>query len=291
MSFGHALYFGWASYSTHAESIGDVFDLLEMPVENEGLDGVTDPVEFERALAMRDVTFRYADGTTALSDVNLEITKGEKVGIVGKTGSGKSTLVDVLMGLLAPTDGELLVDGAPVSGARVAGWRARIAHVPQSIFLRDASITENIAFGTARSEIDETQVRDAAARAGLLEFIQSLPAGFSTVVGEGGIRLSGGQRQRIGIGRALYKKADLLILDEATSALDNETEAAVMQSVETLGPNLTIVLIAHRLSTVAICNRVYRLDGGRIVAEGSYDEVVVGAKARGLPGKTVRSKN
>jgi ABC-type multidrug transport system fused ATPase/permease subunit len=204
LPMAQAVYFGWASYSAHADSIADVFALLEMPVEAESPDGEAPAIAFDQGLAMRDITFRYADGTVALSDVNLEITKGERVGIVGKTGSGKSTLVDVLMGLLVPTDGALLVDGEPVSGARVAGWRARIAHVPQSIFLRDATIAENIAFGTAKAEIDEAQVRDAATRAGLLEFIESLPAQFSTFVGERGIRLSGGQRQRIGIARALY---------------------------------------------------------------------------------------
>jgi ATP-binding cassette subfamily B protein len=278
LPMAQAVYFGWAGYSAHADSIADVFELLEMPIEAESPGGAATAIAFEHGLAMHDITFRYADGTEALSSVNLEIAKGERIGIVGKTGSGKSTLVDVLMGLLAPTEGVLLVDGEPVAGARVAGWRARIAHVPQSIFLRDATIAENIAFGTAKGEIDDALVRDSAGHAGLLEFIESLPKGFSTVVGERGIRLSGGQRQRIGIARALYKNADLLILDEATSALDSETEAAVMQSVETLSSNLTVVLIAHRLSTVAICDRVYRLDGGRIVAEGSYEEVVGGQK-------------
>ena len=290
LPMAQSVYFGWASYSTYAASIGDVFDLLEMPIETESPNRVVEPIDFERRIAMRDLRFRYPDGTEALTDVNLQISKGECVGIVGKTGSGKSTLVDVLMGLLAPTEGQLLVDDASVAGARVAGWRARIAHVPQAIFLSDASITENIAFGTARSEIDDAHVRDSAKRAGLLEFIESLPRGFSTMVGERGIRLSGGQRQRIGIARALYKRAELLILDEATSALDSETEAAVMRSVESLSSTLTVVLIAHRLSTVAICDRVYRLEGGRIVDEGSYDEVVVGKKASGRFQRSSRQK-
>jgi ATP-binding cassette, subfamily B, bacterial PglK len=291
LPMAQAVYFGWASYATHADSIRDVFDLLEMPVEAEPALGTAAPIAFEHGLALRDVTFRYPDGTTALTKVSLDIAKGDRIGIVGKTGSGKSTLVDVLIGLIAPTQGQLLVDGEPVAGAaRVAGWRARIAHVPQSIFLRDASITENIAFGTAKADIDETKVRDAATRAGLLDFIESLPAGFSTLVGERGIRLSGGQRQRIGIARALYKQAELLILDEATSALDSDTEAAVMQSVETLSPSLTIVLIAHRSSTVAICDRVYRLEGGRIVEEGSYEEVIGAGLRRAVPIKKNRSK-
>jgi ABC-type multidrug transport system fused ATPase/permease subunit len=279
LPMAQAVYFGWAGYSTYADSIADVFELLEMPVEAESPDGGAKPIPFERELAMRDVTFRYADGTAALTNVNLAIGKGERVGIVGKTGSGKSTLVDVLMALLAPSEGALLVDGVRVTGPKVGGWRARIAHVPQSIFLRDASIAENIAFGVAASEIDDAKIRDAADRAGLLDFIETLPRGFVTEVGERGIRLSGGQRQRIGIARALYQNAELLVLDEATSALDTETEAAVMESVKSLSSTLTMVLIAHRLSTVAICDRVYRLEDGRIVAEGSYEEVVGGERA------------
>lgn len=290
MPMAQAVYLGWAGYSTHADSIGDLVALLDMPQESAAPEGAPEPVTFEQRIEMREVLFRYADGTAALCGVNIQVAKGECVGIIGRTGSGKSTLVDVLMGLLAPTEGELLVDGIPVSGARVSGWRARIAHVPQSIFLRDASVAENVAFGSTKVSVDDERLRDAAARAGLLEFIDDLPEGFSTVVGERGIRLSGGQRQRIGIARALYKQADLLILDEATSALDSETEAAVMGSVASLGANLTIVLIAHRLTTVAMCDRVYRLDSGRIVAEGSHDEVVLSAKVRKLSGTKTGSK-
>ncbi len=290
MPMAQSVYLGWAGYSTHADSIGDLVALLDMPQESDAPEGASEPVTFEQQIEMREVFFRYADGTAALSGVNIQVAKGQCVGIIGRTGSGKSTLVDVLMGLLVPSEGELLVDGIPVSGTRVSGWRARIAHVPQSIFLRDASVAENVAFGSNNVGVDDERLRDAAARAGLLEFIDSLPEGFSTVVGERGIRLSGGQRQRIGIARALYKQADLLILDEATSALDSETEAAVMDSVASLGANLTIVLIAHRLTTVAMCDRVYRLENGRIVAEGSLDEVVLGDKVRTLPGSKTGSR-
>jgi ATP-binding cassette subfamily B protein len=176
------------------------------------------------------------------------------------------------MGLLRPVEGEIRIDGERLDDCTLANWQAQIAHVPQVIFLTDDTITANIAFGEPE-HTDTARVRDAAARAGILQFVDQLPRGFDTEVGERGIRLSGGQRQRIGIARALYKDATVLILDEATSALDNETEAAVMQSVARLDRSLTLVMIAHRLTSLSDCDRVYRLDSGRIAGVSSYEDL------------------
>ena len=207
-----------------------------------------------------------------LSGLDLEIFRGERIGLIGSTGSGKSTIVDILMGLLTPTAGQLLVDGAdlhdPEHPERLASWRASIAHVPQSIYLADSSIAENIAFGVPRNEIDLDRVKFAAEQAQIASFIESSSDSYNSFVGERGIRLSGGQRQRIGIARALYKQARVLVLDEATSALDTCTEQAVMDAVEVLNQDLSIVMIAHRLSTVQGCDRVLKVNNGILVEDG-----------------------
>jgi ATP-binding cassette subfamily B protein len=203
-----------------------------------------------------------------LKEVTLEIRPGERIGLIGTTGSGKSTLVDVVMGLLEPSSGRVLVDGADLHDAnhpeRLLCWRATIAHVPQSIYLADCSIAENIAFGVPSHQIDMVRVRQAAEQAQIAAFIEASAQGYDSFVGERGIRLSGGQRQRIGIARALYKQANVLVFDEATSALDMATEKAVIDAVEGLSRSLTLVMIAHRLSTVAQCDRVIELDRGRV---------------------------
>ena len=202
-----------------------------------------------------------------LRNIDLEIRRGERVGIIGSTGSGKSTTVDILMGLLKPVAGRILVDGKDLNDPeypdRLISWRSTIAHVPQSIYLADSSIAENIAFGLPIDQIDLARVRVAAEQAQIASFIESSSDGYNTFVGERGIRLSGGQRQRIGLARALYKQAQLLVFDEATSALDNDTEAAVMDAVQGLSPDLTVILITHRLSTVAQCNRIIEIVDGK----------------------------
>jgi ABC-type multidrug transport system fused ATPase/permease subunit len=216
------------------------------------------PASFERTIALEEVSFRYsANGPDVLQKVSLSIDKGTRVAIVGPSGSGKSTLADLLMGLLEPTSGQLLIDGRKVP---TLAWQANIAHVPQSIFLADASLAENIALGIPREEIDRPRLEAAARAAQIGSFIDSLPKGFETTVGERGIRLSGGQRQRIGIARALYKQAPVLVLDEATSALDDATERAVMETLEGLSRELTIIMIAHRISTTAYCDRILTVD-------------------------------
>jgi ATP-binding cassette, subfamily B, bacterial PglK len=221
------------------------------------------------------VRFRYTnDGPWVLNDLNFIIRKGTRVGIVGSTGSGKSTTLDLLMGLLMPTEGELLVDNEPVIGTRVRAWQRSIAHVPQSIYLADTTLVENIAFGVPREAIDLERVKQAARQAQIAEFIESRPEGYNVSVGERGIRLSGGQRQRIGIARALYKQASVLVFDEATSALDNATEQSVMDAIGGLDRDLTIVLIAHRLTTVRRCDTVVELQHGRLVAQGTYEQLL-----------------
>jgi ATP-binding cassette, subfamily B, bacterial PglK len=274
-----SIYVGWAGCSIYSDTLQDVVDLLNTPIETAEERNFGEAVlPFRNEIELRQVAFSYIGGRDALSDIDLKIAKGERIGLIGKTGSGKSTLVDIIMGLLPPTKGALMVDGEAIGDTSLANWKAQIAHVPQTIFLADDSVAANIAFGCSYEEIDTAKVAEAARKAGLLEFIDALPERLATSVGERGIRLSGGQRQRIGIARALYKNASVLVLDEATSALDDETEAAVMESVARLGPELTVILIAHRLSTVATCDRVYRLSAGRIVQVGSFDQVAVGNK-------------
>jgi ATP-binding cassette, subfamily B, bacterial PglK len=269
------VYLGWSQLSAHAYSVNDVVDLMTRPLNDlprTSRATVTKP--FVDHIEMRDVGFSYDGRSPALEHINLTIGKGERVGFVGETGSGKSTLLDLLMGFLEPSSGQILIGGKRLGRATMQNWQAQIAHVPQSIFLADDSIASNIAFGAEPSEVDQERVREAARRAGLASFIEQLPEGYATTVGQRGIRLSGGQRQRIGIARALYKRATVLVLDEATSALDDKTEAAVMEAITALDRDLTILMIAHRLSTVAMCDTVVKLDGGRIVGRGSFAEVI-----------------
>jgi ABC-type multidrug transport system fused ATPase/permease subunit len=267
-------YSGWANVIGCQASLKEVLGLLDRPIAPELLSPMPKPLAFSREVRFSNVRFRYApNGPWVLDDFNLTIPKGTRIGLVGSTGAGKSTALDLLMGLLMPTQGELLVDGEPVVGGRIRAWQNTIAHVPQSIFLADASLRENIAFGVPQSAIDLDRVKQAARRAQIAEFIESSPEGYDARVGERGIRLSGGQRQRIGIARALYKQASVLIFDEATSALDNATEQAVMDAIELLDRDLTILLIAHRLSTVRRCDCIVELGGGRVVAQGSYEHL------------------
>jgi ATP-binding cassette subfamily B protein len=236
---------------------------------------------FRNTISFEDVGFRYGDGDAAIRNLSLKVRKGERIGILGETGSGKSTFLDLLMGLLDPTEGEIRVDGRGLGDDNRADWQSLIAHVPQVIFLADSSIAANIAFGEAPETIDMDRVRAAAKRAQIDSFITTLPDGYETEAGERGVRLSGGQRQRIGIARALYKDASVLVLDEATSALDDKTEISVMAALSEAGRDLTIFMIAHRLSTLSGCDRLVRLEGGRVAAVGGYDELVGGAsKAR-----------
>jgi ATP-binding cassette, subfamily B, bacterial PglK len=259
---------------THA-SLVDTLELLDQPMSEESLQFNPAPLNFQDAIQFKGVRFRYAhEGPWVLEDLNLDISKGARVGFVGRTGSGKSTALDILMGLLLPVEGEILVDGQPVSGQRIRAWQSTIAHVPQSIYLSDNTLAENIAFGVPFETIDMDRVRQAAQQAQISDFIESRAEGYKAIVGERGIRLSGGQRQRIGIARALYKQASVLVFDEATSALDNATEKEVMSSIEGLNRDLTILIIAHRMTTVRHCDIIVELDEGRVVSQGTFEQLI-----------------
>jgi ATP-binding cassette, subfamily B, bacterial PglK len=268
-------YSAWASMAGNHASLAATVDLLDQPLPAELLRPPPPPLALHTAIQFRGVRFRYGgDGPWVLDGLDLTIQKGARIGLVGGTGSGKSTTLDLLMGLLEPTEGEVLVDGQPITGNLVRAWQRSIAHVPQSIYLADTTMAENIAFGVPRAAIDMQRVQDAARQAQIAEFIESRPRGYDAHVGERGVRLSGGQRQRIGIARALYKRASVLVLDEATSALDNETERSVMEAIDGLHRDLTILLIAHRLSTVRHCDTIAELQHGRITAQAPYEELL-----------------
>ena len=271
------IYSGWADLNSRNASIKAVLTMLDQPLPPHVF--AVEPLNLRENIRLEGVYFRYSpEKANVLQELNFEIRCGERIGIIGSTGSGKTTTIDLLMGLLEPTCGRLLVDGEdlhdPEHQERLPAWRAAIAHVPQSIYLADNSIAENIAFGVPPQQIDLDRVKQAAAQAQIAKFIEASPDGYKTFVGERGIRLSGGQRQRIGIARALYKQARVLVLDEATSALDVDTEQALMDSLNELSNRLTIMMIAHRLSTVKRCDRVIKLDNGRLVEDGPPNVVL-----------------
>jgi ABC-type multidrug transport system fused ATPase/permease subunit len=269
------IYSAWTSIAGSNASLADTIELLDQPQPENMLQPAPAPLLFQKDIQFKVVRFRYAnDVPWVLGCLNLTIPKGSRVGFVGSTGSGKSTTLDLLMGLLTPTEGELLVDGQPISGNRLRAWQQSIANVPQSIYLADTTMAENIAFGVPLEAIDLDRVRQAARQAQIADFIENRPDGYMAYVGERGIRLSGGQRQRIGIARALYKQASVLVFDEATSALDNATEQSVMDAIEGLSSDLTILLIAHRLTTVRRCDTIVELEHGHVVAQGTYEHLM-----------------
>ena len=222
-------------------------------------------ISFLHDIEMKDIRFRFSENTPwILNRFNLRIHKGTRIGIVGETGCGKSTALDILMSLLSPQTGIVLVDGVIIDKNNYRAWQSIISHVPQSIFLSDASVKENIAFGVKLEDIDDERVIDCARAAKISKTIDKMEKGYSTKIGDRGVRLSGGQRQRIGIARALYKKSSVIILDEATSALDNETEKSVMNAIYSMDDSVTIVIVAHRLSTLNNCDIVYKVNHGII---------------------------
>jgi len=245
---------------------------LDLPIVLNSKEG-SSSFQFD-SVVVDGLNFKYEQSENlVLSNVNLRIDSGEAVGFVGQSGSGKSTLIDIMLGLLEPQNGSVLINGQTIESLKQS-WQKQIGYISQTIFLMDDSLRRNIALGIADSDIDEVAVREALKSAQLEDFVTSLPKGLDTVVGERGVRLSGGQRQRIGIARALYHRPSVLVLDEATSSLDTETEHGVMQAVQALQGDKTVIIVAHRLSTVEYCDRLYRLDAGRIVDEGTFDEVM-----------------
>ena len=268
----------YASWSVITGSRALLFDsllLLEQPISTDSSNTLAERMDFKENIRLDSVSFRYKKNTPwVLDNLNLEISKGERIGFVGETGSGKSTSLDLIMGLLEPTTGEVIIDGKPLTDVELHKWRKNIAHVPQSIFLIDSSMAENIAFGVPKELIDIKLVQDAAKQAQIAEFIERQPNGYDSPVGERGVRLSGGQRQRIGIARALYKKANVLIFDEATSALDDTTEKAVMGAIEGLDRSITVLFIAHRLTTLRNCDRIIELKDGSVLNDDRYEEML-----------------
>lgn len=256
-------------------SLQDTVDLLNQKLPEYAGKSHPDPLVFLDRISMEGLSFSYdAKSNLLLNEIDITIKKGARLGIIGATGAGKSTLIDIIMGLLNPTQGYLKIDGIAIGSKNFRAWQANIAHVPQVIFLTDGTILENIAFGIPFDQIDLNKVYAAARKAELADVVEEWPQKYNTVVGERGVRLSGGQRQRIGIARALYKEASVIILDEATSALDTETENAVMKSIESLGNNLTIIIIAHRISTLKQCTDIIRLENGKVQMMGGYDNII-----------------
>lgn len=246
-------------------------------------------IDFKKEIKFHQISFSYEKSPKVVLDqMNFSIEAFSTVGIVGSTGAGKTTVVDLLMGLLHPTGGKILIDEKVLSGQNVISWQTKIGYVPQRIYLSDESVTKNIAFGIAENEIDIERVVEVAKMARLHDFVsKELPKGYDTIVGERGIRLSGGQCQRIGIARALYRKPAILVLDEATSALDNITESEVLDTIKSLSGKCTILMIAHRLSTITNCDKILFLGNGQVIAEGKYSELLVKSQAfRELANKT-----
>jgi ATP-binding cassette subfamily B protein len=269
-------YGAWSDIKGEQSTLGDVLKLLDQPPPAfNGNRAAPNKAFFREKITLKNIFFRYGlDTPWILQDINLVIPKGARVGFIGATGSGKSTLLDIVMGLLEPSAGLVKIDDVIISSANTSIWQSHISHVPQSIFLADSSIEENIAFGVPREEINKTLVREAARRAQISDMIESWADQYNTIVGERGIRLSGGQRQRIGIARAFYTNADTIIFDEATSALDYQTEASLINAIDGLGSDITVLVIAHRLGTLKNCNVIVELENSRIKRVGSYDEII-----------------
>jgi ABC-type multidrug transport system fused ATPase/permease subunit len=268
-------YSSWVAMRGSQASLGDALDLLDQPLPEYAEASLPAPIPFRHEITLDGLAFSYTPkGPCVLKGLKLNIPKGMRIGFIGSTGSGKSTLLDIIMGLLHPTEGSLVIDGVVITHQNHRAWQAHIAHVPQSIFLADTTIAENIAFGVSPDQIDLGRVRQAAQKAQIAQTIESWDNQYNTLVGERGVRLSGGQRQRIGIARALFKQADVIVFDEATSALDNETERAVMQAIEGLSNEITILIVAHRLTTLKNCTQIVELGDGVVKRIGTYADIV-----------------
>lgn len=259
------------SYSSLLETI----ELFEKPIVNESISDSLECMNFSKDVVYKSVSFKYQSSSEmSLREISIRIPKGSVVGIVGSTGSGKSTFLDIFMGLLAPTEGKVSVDGRNLVKSTILGWQKHIAHVPQDIYLSDNTIAENIAFGIPINLIDSEKLLQSAKLAGVNLFVKNKKDLYMTIVGERGVRLSGGEKQRIGIARALYRDLDVLVLDEATSALDNKTEKFVIDSILKSKSNLTILMVAHRLTTLKNCDFVLEFKDGTLVFNGTYEELI-----------------
>lgn len=264
-------------------------DLMEKVPDLSSKDRPVDPLPFSKRILLDRIDYSYPSGNgPVLQNLSIEIPHGSRVAFIGQTGAGKSTIVDLILGLLIPTSRSVVVDETPLRDPEtIRRWQRQIGYVPQHIFLADDTIAANIAFGVAPDAVDRASVEKAARIAQLHDYIVGeLPEGYETRIGERGVRLSGGQRQRLGLARALYGDPAVLVLDEATSALDNETEALVIKALDGLGRDKTVIMIAHRLSTVSGCDILFRLEQGRVVASGTYDEVLGASSSQTQRGPT-----
>lgn len=268
----------YASYSRikgSAYSLDDVLELLDQPIPDDAGLPSSLPITFKHSIELKNLSFRYSDESPwVLKDLNLIIPKGSVIGVIGSTGCGKSTLLDIIMSLLSSISGELLIDNMVINNTNKKSWQTHISSVPQDIYLSDGTIEENIAFGLPREEINQSLVKMAAQQAQISDLVESWDDGYQTIVGERGARLSGGQRQRIGLARAFYRQSDVLILDEATSALDNDTESAVMDAINNFDHNITVIIIAHRLSTLKNCDMILSLGSNHQTEIMKYDEIM-----------------
>ena len=241
------------------------------------------PLTFKRDLQLKSLVYRYPQAASvSLDGISMTIRKGESIGLIGTSGAGKTTLVDVILGLLRLECGDIQVDDRSIC-SNLQGWKQLVGYIPQTIFLLDDTLANNIAFGIPEDEIDSEQLKYAIEAAQLEELVRDLPEGVQTTIGERGMRLSGGQRQRIGIARALYHQREILVLDEATSALDNDTERLIGDAINNLAGSKTLIVVAHRLTTLEHCDRIYALEKGRIVRSGSYQDIIVGQHSNGVP--------
>jgi ATP-binding cassette subfamily B protein len=257
------LYSSWSTIKGAQSSLIDVVNLLEQPYPDNFLINDIEIIKFNDTIKLTNISFKYKEASQFIfNDFNLLIKKGSRVGFIGTTGCGKSTLLDILMGLLKPNKGSIFIDDVEITEYNLKNWQRHIAHVPQNVFLSDNSIRMNIAFGIPEEKIDHEKVKLAAKQAQLNDIIESWPMQYETRVGERGVQLSGGQCQRIGIARALYKNADVIIFDEATSALDQTTEKSVMDSIEMLSENITLLIVAHRINTLEKCTEIYEIKNG-----------------------------
>jgi len=262
------VYFGWSQFSGKRETLQDVVFLVGQHTYKDSQKKI-EHIVFQNYIQFNNISFRYKPSLPLVIDnINFKIIKGSKIGFIGGTGSGKSTIVDLLLALISPTNGEILIDGVCLSKAHYYKWQSCIAHVPQSVYLLDGSFKENIAFGIESEKIDMKLVINAAEKAKISNFIDGCDDGYNTRIGEGGSLLSGGQVQRIGIARALYKGASILVFDEATSSLDGRTESEIIDAINNLDKDITIVIVTHSLSTLKNSDWVYKLDRGMIIKEG-----------------------
>ena len=259
----------WTCLQSSHESVACLLDLVNQPIYNQSLISKVKTLNFSDKIEFQNVSFKYEDKSKlVLQNINFQIKKGEKVGIIGQTGSGKSTTIDLIMGLLEPSSGLIKIDGKSLkykkNSSIIFSWQKNIAHVPQNIYISDSTFAENIAFGLSKDKIDFDKVKTAAEKANIRDFIESKPYNYNTFLGERGSKISGGQKQRIGIARALYQEKDILILDEATSALDLATESSIIKTIRNLPKEITVIIISHRMNTLKNCDQIFEIKKGSI---------------------------